>query len=975
MNFLQKKSALALALLLTALTSAFAQNFPNGFNFNLPEFDGTAQAFLPTFPAYTIGESQRVTAQGEQFVAAGQPLRFWGVNIVASGAFPPKDKAPGIAARLRKMGVNLVRFHHLENNWSGTDGCIFVYAQGSRKLNPATLDRLDFFINELKKNGVYVNMNLNVSRVFQASDGVPGADSLVDFAKGATLFDGYLQHLQKEYAEQLLGHTNPYTGLPLAKDPVLAMVEMNNENTLYGYWKDGALRPFADGGSLLHRHSTYLDAAWNLFLQKKYNSPAALAAAWNVGTVPPGAGELLQNRGFEVGNVNAPWSLELHETAQATFVAVNGGAHTGNFSGRLTVSQVTGTDWHIQLKNTGFSLQKDSIYVLRFWAKADKNTQFSASVVRDNAPYTWYTGSTYSVGTTWKEYTLSFIAPETNSGFGRISLSPLQNTGTFWFDDFSLAPPSVSGVLPGEELSKNKVRRILWSERLLYSLPRITDMGEFYIETQKSHFDDLRAHLRANVGVLAPITGTNALVGPADAAHQEDFDYLDDHSYWDHPGFPSGAWDGWNWLIGNQPQVTANPPQPCTTSAFSGLNFLGKPFTLSEYNYSAPNRWRAEMPATIAAYASFHGADGIMFFDYNSDLTWEEDVTDGFFSLNRDNSVMALFPSCAWAYRRGLIAPDPAPLTVQYSRAGIGQLSKQDNDGRWGRFTPYDKSLLLSRSVRTTSYRAAQNSDFATLPAAGQNPYTTSTNETRLDMGKGVLTTATPGFCSVTGFLKNAPNTPAGDLTLVQGSDFGSVTWVSLSSAPLKTAQRSLLTVASKQQNTGMIWEGTTTVHDDWGSAPTLQLPLALTMRLSIAATSIRLYSLDSQGKESTFKTYQPNPAGFFDITIDQNQTKTLWYGIEASGPNVVAAVEPKVEVKFQISPNPVRDVLRVWWSQPLPAGAALTLTDAQGRTLRSVVLTSENVVEVPMGDLPAGMYFVVVQAGGAVWKETVSKW
>lgn len=971
MKFLANKILLLLAATL-ALASAFGQNFSGGFNFNLPEFDGTAQTFLPAFPAYTIGEAQRVKAQGEQFIAGGQPIRFWGVNIVAAAAFPPKDKAAGIAARLRKMGVNLVRFHHLENNWSGTDGCIFIYSQGTRKLNPATLDRLDFFINELKKNGVYVNMNLNVSRVFTPQDGVPGADSLVDFAKNATLFDGYLQLLQKEYAEQLLGHTNPYTGLPLAKDPVLAMVEMNNENTLYGAWKSDALRPFAEGGSLLHRHSTYLDAAWNLFLQTKYNSQAALAAAWNIGTVPPGVGEALQNRGFEAGT--APWSLELHDAAQATFTTVSGGAHTGNFSGRLAVSKVTGTDWHIQFKNTGFSLKKDSAYVLRFWAKADKNTQFSATVMRDNAPYTWYAGATFAVGTAWKEYTLTFTASETNTGAGRISLSPLQNTGTFWFDDFSLAPPSVSGVQAGEDLSANKVRRILWSERLLYSLPRITDMGEFYIETQKNHSDDLRSHLRANVGVLAPITGTNALVGPADAAHHEDLDYLDDHSYWDHPWFPAGAWDAWNWLIGNQPQVASDPPLASTTAAFSGLNFSDKPFTVSEYNHSAPNRWRTEMPATIAAYAAFHGVDGIMFFDYNSDLTWEQDVMDGFFSLNRDNSVMALFPSCAWAYRRGFIAPDPAPLTVQYSRTGIGQLSKQDGDGRWGRFTPYDKRLLLSHSMRTTSYRAAQNTDFATLPAVGQNPYTTATNETRLDTGKRLLSTATPGFCSVTGFLQNAPNTPAGDLTLVQGSDFGSITWVSLSSAPLKTAQRSLLTVTSKQQNTGMVWDGATTVHDDWGNAPTLQQPLSLSLRLNVAATSIRVYTLDNQGKETTFKTYQPNAAGTFDITIDQSQSKSLWYGIEASGPNIVAAQEPTDGLKLSVSPNPVRDILRVSWSQPLPAGATLTLTDAQGRTLYSSVLTSENVAEVPMADWPAGMYFVVVQAGGKVWKEGVGK-
>lgn len=55
MNLLQKKGLPVLALL-TALTSAFSQNLPGGFHFNLPEFDGTNQTFLPTFPAYTIGE-------------------------------------------------------------------------------------------------------------------------------------------------------------------------------------------------------------------------------------------------------------------------------------------------------------------------------------------------------------------------------------------------------------------------------------------------------------------------------------------------------------------------------------------------------------------------------------------------------------------------------------------------------------------------------------------------------------------------------------------------------------------------------------------------------------------------------------------------------------------------------------------------------------------------------------------------------
>jgi len=43
-------------------------------------------------------------------------------------------------------------------------------------------------------------MNLNVARQFNELDGVPDADSLIEFGKGVTLFDPQLITLQKEYA-------------------------------------------------------------------------------------------------------------------------------------------------------------------------------------------------------------------------------------------------------------------------------------------------------------------------------------------------------------------------------------------------------------------------------------------------------------------------------------------------------------------------------------------------------------------------------------------------------------------------------------------------------------------------------------------------------------------------------------------------------------------------------------------------------
>src|SRR3546814_20122011 len=79
------------------------------------------------------------------------------------------------------------------------------------------LDNLDYWVAQLKKNGIYVNFNLNVGRRFKAGDGVPDAD-LLGPAKGFTYIGPELIALHKDYAKKLLGHTNRYTGLRYDED-------------------------------------------------------------------------------------------------------------------------------------------------------------------------------------------------------------------------------------------------------------------------------------------------------------------------------------------------------------------------------------------------------------------------------------------------------------------------------------------------------------------------------------------------------------------------------------------------------------------------------------------------------------------------------------------------------------------------------------------------------------------------------------
>jgi hypothetical protein len=164
-------------------------------------------------------------------------FRIWGVNITGGAAFPKPDEAAVAAAHIARLGVNCVRFHFLDTPWALLD----AKRDDTRALDAEKLERLDRFVAELKKRGVYSNLNLNVGRRYTPGDGVREAD-LLGVGKGATYFDPRLIELQKEYARQLLTHVNPHTGAAYAAEPAVALVELVNENSLVESWFAGRLR-------------------------------------------------------------------------------------------------------------------------------------------------------------------------------------------------------------------------------------------------------------------------------------------------------------------------------------------------------------------------------------------------------------------------------------------------------------------------------------------------------------------------------------------------------------------------------------------------------------------------------------------------------------------------------------------------------------------------------------------------------------
>lgn len=183
------------------------------------------------------GKHGFLKAQGEKFAFEdGTEARFWGVNFNSAQNFPPHDHSEKVAKRLAKTGVNIVRFHQLDGEWSTPN--IFRFSRGSNPLNtltldPESMDRLDYLIYCLKKEGIYVYMDLLTYRRFQSGDGVDAVGQLKDAAKPYSTFSRKLIDLQKKFNNDLWNHVNPYTRLAYKDEPAIVLTEVANECDLW----------------------------------------------------------------------------------------------------------------------------------------------------------------------------------------------------------------------------------------------------------------------------------------------------------------------------------------------------------------------------------------------------------------------------------------------------------------------------------------------------------------------------------------------------------------------------------------------------------------------------------------------------------------------------------------------------------------------------------------------------------------------
>jgi hypothetical protein len=203
-------------------------------------------SFLNHKPAGKFG--YLTIRNGDFFFANDKKVRWFGLNIVDNRLFNmTNNDADLVARKLAALGVNIVRIHHLTAAWQVTHPFFVNRKKSALEFNDKALERLDYFIAALKKEGIYITAELIDSAFEIPALESPDKEKLnMNQVKILLMIDPQIQKYAKEYIKKFYTRNNRYTGTSLFNDPQFAMLGLVNEISM-GY-HNGALqytlRPF-----------------------------------------------------------------------------------------------------------------------------------------------------------------------------------------------------------------------------------------------------------------------------------------------------------------------------------------------------------------------------------------------------------------------------------------------------------------------------------------------------------------------------------------------------------------------------------------------------------------------------------------------------------------------------------------------------------------------------------------------------------
>lgn len=184
-------------------------------------------SFLMDAPA---GKYGFVKANGDHFEfekRPGEKVRFFGINY-QNVPGTDRDDIRRSLDEYAATGYNLIRIHHFDNHMVAKE------TRNSLNIKPDIFDRLDFFLAEAAKRGIYLTLDFFTSRQIFPNEieGFPVPPSGSEYKALLFVNEAAMQNFE-EYARRLMNHVNPYTGRAWKEEPAIVGISLVNEDAMH----------------------------------------------------------------------------------------------------------------------------------------------------------------------------------------------------------------------------------------------------------------------------------------------------------------------------------------------------------------------------------------------------------------------------------------------------------------------------------------------------------------------------------------------------------------------------------------------------------------------------------------------------------------------------------------------------------------------------------------------------------------------
>lgn len=391
-------------------------------------------------------------------------------------------------------------------------------------------------------------------------------------------------------------------------------------------------------------------------------------------------------------------------------------------------------------------------------------------------------------------------------------------------------------------------------------------MGEYLLEVKLASDKRIKDFLREH-GVKALITGNNFLSKKYQTILREKYDFVDNHGYWDHPGFAGKSWSlPYTYRQNSSVASAAMMPRELFAS-----RIYGKPFTVTEYNYCAPNHFRAEGGGLMGAYAALQDWDGLYRFDWADKASHATEIQPiSGFDIATDPLSLMSERLAVLLFLRGDVTPAREKINYGISRAmatrkwkGWGGTSFPDWLGMQGLMHQVATfELTGKKSVPTSGMVFLEGEDVSIdasrLISAEQvkqwnsdkiERYQSDTKEVTLEKKKALcLIDTAKTDCIISA--KSYDEAESGSLRVKNAENAVVVSVSSMDGKNIEQSGRMLLIHLSNMANSGMTFRGREHLRlEKWGKLPYLVRTSQASVSIKTDNANLKVWSVDASGK------------------------------------------------------------------------------------------------------------------------------